>query len=76
MPEDLFKDAHKLLKTGGVFILTCPFGDRIRSQEHMWFVSREDVEELYQRHGFSTPNFEKVRDMEHTYVIYAVGTKL
>jgi 2-polyprenyl-3-methyl-5-hydroxy-6-metoxy-1,4-benzoquinol methylase len=74
-PEDLFKDAHKSLKTGGKFVLTTPEGDRIKSEEHVWEFTHEDVEKLYLDNGFHRVRFIYLPDLEHLLVIMAVGIK-
>lgn len=75
-PSDLFRDAYKALKKGGLFILTTPVEDRIRSEEHTWTFTHEDIEQLYQDNGFAWPAFVYLPNMEHLLVIYAVGRKL
>ena len=74
-PQQLFKDAYRLLKSGGKFINTTPLGDRVKSPEHMWFFEQEDIENFYLSNGFDQVEFKKLPDMEHLYIIYSVGIK-
>jgi ubiquinone/menaquinone biosynthesis C-methylase UbiE len=76
VPEDLFKDAYRILKSGGRFIVTTPLGDRVKSKEHVWTFEPLDLTNLYTSNGFTSPKFENLKDMEHLYVIYAVGEKI
>lgn len=74
-PNYLFKDAYRVLKTGGKFVLTTPNGSSIRSPEHTFEFTHEDVEQLYIDNGFKKPRFIYLPDMEHLLVIMAVGVK-
>lgn len=75
-PNDLFKDAKRVVKQGGKFIVTTPNDDAIRSDEHTWFYTHDDIEKLYKDNGFSRPRFVFLPNLEHTLVIYAIGRKL
>lgn len=74
-PADLFRDAHRLLKPGGMFILTTPREDAIQSPEHTWFFTQADIDQLYTDCGFARPQFVYLPDMEHLLVIMAAGRK-
>lgn len=74
-PNDLFKDAFRVLKSGGIFICTTPLEDAVKSPEHVWFFTKEDVENFYLNNGFKSVNFVDLPDMEHLYIIYTVGKK-
>lgn len=74
-PNQLFKDAHRVLKPGGTLIITTPNGKAIQSPEHTWFFNHDDIIRLYEENGFESPQFEYLPDMEHLFVIFAVGTK-
>lgn len=75
-PNDLFKDAYRVLKAGGTLIVTTPLDNRVISPEHTWFFERPDVTDLYVNNKFSPPEFVDLPDMEHMFIIYAVGKKL
>lgn len=74
-PSMLFNEAFKLLKKGGKLIITTPKEEHIKSEEHVWYFTQEDVENLFIKAGFHTINFEYLKDMEHLLIIFAVGTK-
>lgn len=74
-PKDLFLDAYRVLVPRGKFVLTTPCEDHIHSDEHMWFFTHDDVEDLYHSCGFDRVQFIYLPDMEHLYVIMAVGYK-
>lgn len=74
-PNLLIKDAFSKLKTGGTFVCTTPLDDHVRSPEHTWYFSKEDVTKLFKDNGFETPEFVDLPNMESAYVIYAKGIK-
>lgn len=74
-PNDLFKDAYKCLKPGGRFIVTTPNGSNVKSTEHVWEFTHDDVENLFFTNGFERVRFIYLPDMEHLFVIVAVGYK-
>lgn len=74
-PEDLFKDACRVLKTGGKFVVTTPSGAMIQSNEHVWYFTHEDVEKLFKDNGFDRVRFIYLSNQEHLLVIMAVGIK-
>lgn len=75
-PNDLFRDAKRVLKQGGKFILTTPVGEMISSPEHVWAFEHEDIEKLYLSNGFKKPEFVYLPKLEHLLIIFAVGEKL
>lgn len=75
-PKDLFIDAYKALKPGGIFLLSTPNGDSIKSEEHVWEFTHDDVEDLYFSNGFTDVDFIYLPDLEHMLVIMAYGTKV
>ena len=74
-PSVLFNEAFKLLKKGGKLIITTPKEEHIQSEEHVWYFTQEDVENLFMNAGFKEVKFEYLKDMEHLLIIFAVGTK-
>ena len=74
-PVEAFVDAYRFLKPGGKFIITTPKGNKIESEEHTWYFDREDVEGLYYSVGFTLLDFIYLPDMEHIFILMAVGTK-
>jgi 2-polyprenyl-3-methyl-5-hydroxy-6-metoxy-1,4-benzoquinol methylase len=74
-PHQLFRDAYQCLKRGGKFILTTPNGLNIQSPEHMWAFDHDDVADLFHGAGFERVRFIYLPDMEHLFVIMAVGYK-
>lgn len=74
-PETLLNEAYNALKPGGIFILTTPSGSSIQSQEHVWEFDHQDVEDLYLQAGFDRVEFVYLDNLEHMYVIFAVGYK-
>lgn len=74
-PLDVFKDAYRALKPGGMLIVTTPREEAIKSPEHTWFFTENDIDKLYTDTGFSHPRFVFLPDMEHLLVLYAVGVK-
>lgn len=75
-PAVLFQDAARVLRRDGQLIITTPLQESFQSPEHVFFFDYEDVEQLYQTNGFSFKWFVYLPDMEHLYVIYAIGRKL
>jgi ubiquinone/menaquinone biosynthesis C-methylase UbiE len=45
-PKELIKEAARVLKPYGVFILTTPFEDHIPSIEHLWEFNYSDIENM------------------------------
>jgi len=43
-PEELLREASRLLRINGVFMLTTPFKDHIPSSEHVWEFNFSDIE--------------------------------
>lgn len=74
-PEDVFIDAQRVLKPGGIFAITTPYKDWVSSYEHIWSYELEDIEKLYIDNGFAKPNMERV-EKEYFMTIFASGTKL
>ncbi len=75
-PDILFQDAYKMLKTGGKLIITTPNKDHIKSEEHVWFFEKEDVERLFEYNGFKDVEFVKLPDLEHVFVMFGIGVKV
>lgn len=75
-PNDLFKDAQRVLKKGGKFILTTPDSNMIQSEEHTWEFIHEDIIKLYIDNGFDTPIFRQLPLPEGALVIFSVGDRL
>lgn len=74
-PNLLFKDAYSCLKDGGRFISTTPKDDTINSAEHVWYLSKEDVEKFYNDNGFTNVQFIVLPELEKKTVIFAIGEK-
>jgi len=74
-PNDLFKDAHRVLKPNGKFVLTTPNKDWITSPEHTWMFDHDDVKRLYEDNGFGRVRFVYLPGDEATLVIMAIGFK-
>lgn len=74
-PLELFRDAHKLLRKGGKFIITTPKENHVISPEHMWFFNQDDLENLFFSGGFKRVKFVKLADIEHLAVFFVVGTR-
>ncbi len=74
-PKEAFREALELLKPGGKFVITTPKEEHIRSEEHVWFYTQEDVENLYLSTGFDRVEFRYLDDLEHMLIIFGVGYK-
>lgn len=74
-PYLLFQDAFRCLKVGGKFIITTPNERQVLSKEHIWYVSKDDVQKLYEDAGFTNVEFIDLKDLEKKIVIVAVGEK-
>lgn len=74
-PSLLVRDAYNKLDEGGVFILTTPLEDRIKSPEHTWYFTKEDVEKLLLDTGFVKPYFITLPNIEGQLVIFVIGYK-
>ena len=72
-PSILFKDAYTSLKDGGKFIITTPNDKGVCSQEHIWFITKEDVQMFYETNGFTNVEFVELRELEKRVVIFATG---
>lgn len=75
-PQTLFQEANHLLKHSGKFIVTTPREDAIRSPEHTWYFTQQDIEDLFLNNGFNDVQFVYLPDMEHLAVIFAIGVKV
>lgn len=73
-PSVLIKEAYKFLRKGGKLVLTTPLEEAIKSGEHVWFFTKEDVEKLFTDAGFSC-EFVDLPDLEYAIVIFAIGIK-
>lgn len=71
-PEDIFIDAHRVLKKGGTLVITTPLRDWIHSPEHVWSFEPEDVEKLFKENGFE---IDEVKVMEWG-IIFGRGRKI
>jgi ubiquinone/menaquinone biosynthesis C-methylase UbiE len=74
-PADLIKDACRVLKTGGSFVLTTPLGRSVDSSEHIWYFEKDDIYQLFSDNGFTEPKFVELPNLEKALVIFAVGEK-
>lgn len=74
-PQDLFKDAHRILKPGGRLIITTPIEDHIDSPEHVWMFTRNDIRKLFTDAGFKNVEFIDLPDTEYLIVFFATGIK-
>jgi len=74
-PSDLLKDAYRILKKGGKLIITTPQDKGIVSPEHMWYFSKDDMENLFFSAGFSSLEFVDLPDLEHMIVFFVTGIK-
>lgn len=74
-PKNLFKDAYNALKPGGKFLITTPNDNHIESDEHVWYFTHEDVENLFIECGFKHVRFIYLPHLEHMLVIMAIGIK-
>ncbi len=78
-PEELIKEAARLLKTDGVFILTAPFGNHIPSKEHVWEFNYSDIENLlfkrFKRYWVFpwAAGWTEVREEESKRLVYPKG---
>lgn len=74
-PSLAFSDAYRVLKRGGKLVITTPLEDHIRSDEHMWEYTKDDIQKLYFDAGFLIVQFEDLDDLEHMSIIFSVGEK-
>lgn len=74
-PTLAFKDACRVLKSGGKLIITTPLNNMINSPEHIWSYNHDDIDKLYTDHGFDRPRFVYLPNLEHLYIIFAVGRR-
>jgi SAM-dependent methyltransferase len=78
-PNTLFKDAFRMLKKDGIFIITTPDGD-VRpygaSPDHVWLFTHDDIDAYYSNNGFDVPDYPYIEGKEGVMAIYAVGKKL
>ena len=79
-PELLFEEAKRVLKVGGIFMLTTPDGEvkpYLVSPDHIWIFTHDDVDKLYKDSGFSSPpDYPYISGNEGVMVIFAKGEKL
>lgn len=74
-PSLLFKDAYRVLKGGGRFIVTTPNDKTVNSLEHVWFITEDDITKFYEDAGFSDVEFIKLPELERMIIIFATGIK-
>lgn len=72
-PAEAFQEARRILKKNGKLIVTTPIDNHVDSPEHVWYFNQDDVEDLFMSNGFKKVKFEKLGDMEHLVVFFAVG---
>jgi ubiquinone/menaquinone biosynthesis C-methylase UbiE len=75
IPERLFREAYRILKSGGKLIVTTPISDRVRSAEHVWYFEEEDLIKFYIDAGFYEPEFISLDGTEYLIVYFCVGKK-
>lgn len=75
-PSILFKDALRVLKHRGKFIVTTPYGTMIQSPEHVWEYYPDDIEKLFKDNGFDRIQNVFLPNGEHLHVIMMMGKKL
>lgn len=75
-PAQLFKDAHKVLKSGGRLLITTPDRNAISSTEHVWSYDHDDIKKLYLDNGFDRVRFIYLPNGEHMLIIMAIGRKI
>jgi len=74
-PTAAFKDAYRILKKGGKFVVTTPEEDHITSPEHYWYFTRDDVKKFFKDVGFKKLEFVDLGDLEYLLVIFGIGIK-
>lgn len=75
-PNQLFKDAYSVLKTGGKLLITTPDRNKINSAEHVWSYDHDDVKKLFEANGFTKVRFIYLSNGEHLLIIMATGIKV
>lgn len=74
-PTQLFKDAYRVLKPGGKFMVTTPNEDNIRSPEHTFTFNRDDITLMFETSGFEDVRHVMLPNGQHLLVIVAVGRR-
>lgn len=52
-PESVVKEAFRILRDGGLCLVTTPWRNNIPSDEHIWSFEYEDIRGFFERAGFS-----------------------
>jgi 2-polyprenyl-3-methyl-5-hydroxy-6-metoxy-1,4-benzoquinol methylase len=74
-PMMLFKDAYNCLKVGGRFITTTPREKSVNSNEHIWYISDDDVKGFYKDAGFINLQHIQLPELEKHMIIFTIGEK-
>lgn len=74
-PNVLFKEAYRILKSGGKLCISTPHEDAVTSPEHVWEFTEDDVKYLFASNGFKDVEFKDLHNLEHLVIIFALGVK-
>lgn len=72
-PKEVLREIFRKVKIGGWLILTFPYKDSIKCEEHLWEYDEEDIVELFEGSSFNYSVFrysnEPVKRYEHFCII-------